>query len=122
MSGIRKYRRHKVDINNQKKTTVKMSLWDVLMIVGAVMLFMGAIVGILCYTTYTAGRAEHIWDGEDGRSYHPEEAPGNPSRKLQAYIGLVTASIGCLLLLVSVPAYLIGKRHCRSDNDVAYNE
>ena len=87
------------------------------MIAGGAMLLIGVIGGILYYTTYTAGRPEQILDGIEGRTYLPEEAPGNPERKFQAYFKLACAIIGSLLLLVSVPAYLIVNRRKRTEDD-----
>jgi len=121
MSGIRKYNRRKAARNSQKKTKTKTSLWEVLMIAGGAMLLVGVLVCIFSYTTYTAGRSEQILDGLTGRTYYPEEAPGDPGRKLQAYISLATASIGSLLLLVSVTAYIIGRRLRRTAEDVTYD-
>ena len=80
------------------------------MIAGGAMLLVGALMGIFSYTAYTAGNPERILDGFEGRTYYPKEAPGSPGRKLQTYISLATVSIGALLLVVSAPVYLIGRR------------
>ena len=116
MSGIRKFSRHKAVRIAQKKTTTKMSLWDMLMIIGATLLVIGILGAILFYTTYTAGRSEQIFDGPTGRRYLPEEAPGDSVDKLLAYLSLATLSIGGLLLLISVPGYLITGRLSRDDD------
>jgi hypothetical protein len=116
MSGIRKYSRYKTAHDNHKKTVTKITLWEVLMIAGGAMLIIGVLGGVFSYTTYTAGRSEQIRDSIIGRIYLPETAPGDPGQKFYAYCSMAAAIIGSLLLVVSVPGYVIGRRRCRADD------
>ncbi len=80
------------------------------MIVGGTMVFLGVFIGVLSYAIYSGGRAEHISDGHVGRTYHPEEAPGDPGRKAMAYSGFAFAGVGSVLVLFSTTAYIIDRR------------
>ncbi len=86
------------------KAARKVSLWDILLIVGATMALFGAFEGTISYRAYIAGMTEHISNTKAGTLVVPEEAPGSPGRKASAIAGFTTAGIGILLVIVSLEA------------------
>jgi hypothetical protein len=74
---------------------------DTLLIIGIFMIVVGAFYGVYNYSIYTSGSEEHTTQSRGGLIYHPEETPGNPSRRASAMASFTIAGIGLFLTVLS---------------------
>lgn len=101
MSVIRRLKRDKF-LHKKQKTTAKLTLGEIVFVVGIVMLLFGIFYGVYNYDAYTTGQSEHTTETKGGPMYHPEESPGNPGRKDSATTGWTIAGIGIVLIVLSM--------------------
>ena len=86
MSGIRQLKRYKFP-NKKQKTSIRLSLGEIVLFFGIVTLLLGIFYSIYNYGVYTSGSHEYTSESKGWPIFNPEEAPGNPGRKESAAAG-----------------------------------
>ena len=102
MSSIRKLKRRNLPVWQAEKPKVRLSVKDIVLIIGLTLVLLGTISGFFKYHTYTAGSPAHIWNSRLGTEYTPEKASGDPNDKAAAILSFALAGIGLLLTTASL--------------------
>jgi len=105
MSGIRKITRRRQDFNKPKKTKVRVTTLDTILLLGLALAFTGIVLGVLGYCYYTGGRPEGIVHSRHEGTFHVEhEESGNASYRDLAKFGAVLFVIGLFISGLSAAA------------------
>ena len=100
MTTIRKVKRDRSIHNIKKKTPTKLSLRDIFLVTGVVLVCFGTFYGLYNYDVYISGSDEHTTESKGGPIFHPEEVPGNPGRRESVITSFIIAGIGILLIVL----------------------
>lgn len=118
MSGIRRFRRHRVFSSRRDEVSRKFFVRDYLLVAGVLMVILGALLGARDYDIYLAGRPERISNSDFGTRYLPAIAPGDPGRRASAFAGFAVAGVGAALSAFALVMRVIAKRHTSKEQHV----
>jgi len=84
-----------------------LSVWDVMLILGVLMLVTGGLPGFFAITAYWGGVQEHISNSILGTKYILAQPPGNPGDKAAGELAFMVAGAG---VVIGAAGWLMGKR------------